>query len=212
MHEYIYRMNKQRQSVLWASGAALMGALGWAGWRRWRRETETPAYRVLATKGDVEVRQYGPSLVAATELQGSFSDSLNAGFHRLAGYIFGGNQRQQSIAMTAPVNMQRLGNAWRMSFFMPSAFSSLEALPSPKDSRVHLEPVPGRRVAVRRFSGVATEAVVKEEEAWLLAELRERGLRPVGAPVLAQYNSPFVPAFLRRNEILIDVQPLEWVH
>src|SRR6218665_4168645 len=57
VHEYIYRMNKQRQSVLWASGAALMGALGWAGWRRWRRETETPAYRVLATKGNVEVRR-----------------------------------------------------------------------------------------------------------------------------------------------------------
>ncbi|ATB30489.1 SOUL family heme-binding protein [Melittangium boletus] len=205
-------MNKQRQTMLWASSAALMGALGWVGWRRWRREIETPSYQVLATKGGLEVRQYGPAVVAATDLQGSFTESLRAGFHLLAGYIFGGNQRHQSIAMTAPVGLQRRGNAWRMTFVMPSSFSSLETLPAPNDSRVQLEPVPGRRVAVRRFSGSATEAAMKEEEAWLLAELRRQGLRPVGAPVLAQYNAPFVPPFMRRNEIHIDVQPLEWVH
>jgi len=204
-------MDRQRQAVVWASGAALVGALGWVGWRRWRQGTETPDYRVLAVKGGLEVRQYGPLVVAATHLQGSFADSLETGFHRLAGYIFGGNQRRQSIAMTAPVGLQRQADVWRMTFVMPAALS-LETLPTPRDSRVLLEKVPARRVAVRRFSGRAHEATVKAQQEGLLAEIRRQGMRPVGAPVLAQYNSPFVPPFLRRNEILIEVQPLEWVH
>lgn len=229
--DYLPRMNKQSRTALWASGAVVAGALGWAGWRLFKeKDTPEPAYRVLSVKDDVELRQYEPTLVAVTELQGEFDASLNEGFHRLAGYIFGGNQRKQSLAMTAPVGMQqrgvgqserlemtapvgmqRQGAVWRMTFVMPEGYT-LETLPEPLDARVRLESVPGKRVAARRFSGSAPESVAKTEQARLLEDLRKQGLRPVGEPVLAQYNSPFMPPFLRRNEILVDVEAEESVH
>lgn len=225
-------MNKQTRTVLWASGTALVGALGWAGWRLFQeKNVEVPEYRVLSVKDGVELREYGPTIVAVTEVEGDFDASLEAGFRRLAGYIFGGNRSKQSIAMTAPVGlqrasdseqgeriamtapvgMQRSGPVWRMTFVMPSEYT-LETLPEPVDTRVRLESVPGKRVAVRSFSGSAPESVANAEQARLLEELRKLGLRAVGEPVLAQYNSPFMPPFLRRNEIQVDVQPVEPVH
>ncbi len=226
-------MNKQTRTVLWASGTVLAGALGWAGWRLFQEKNiEEPEYRVLSVKDGVELREYVPTLVAVTEVEGEFDASLNEGFRRLAGYIFGGNRSKQSIsmtapvglqrasdsaqggeriAMTAPVGLQRSGQVWRMTFVMPSDYT-LETLPEPVDTRVRLETVPGKRVAVRSFSGSAPESVAKAEEARLLEDLREQGLRPVGEPVLAQYNSPFMPPFLRRNEIQVDVQAVEPVH
>ncbi|HYO74485.1 MAG TPA: heme-binding protein [Archangium sp.] len=225
-------MNKQTRKVLWASGTVLAGALGWAGWRLFQEKNlEEPGYRVLSVKEGVELREYVPTLVAVTEVEGEFDASLNEGFRRLAGYIFGGNRSKQSIAMTAPVGlqrasgseqgeriamtvpvgMQRSGQVWRITFVVPSEYT-LETLPEPVDTRVRLERVPGRRVAVRRFSGSAPESVAKAEQERLLEDLRQQGLRPVGEPVLAQYNSPFMPPFLRRNEILVDVQAVEPVH
>jgi hypothetical protein len=32
-----------------------------------------------------------------------------------------------------------------------------------------------------------------------------RGLEATGEPVLARYNPPFMPSFMRRNEVLIPV-------
>ena len=77
-------MSRQRQTLWWASGVALAGMLGWVGWRRWRAEPESPGYQVLAVKDGLEVRQYRPLLVAVTELSGSFAQSLEEGFDRLA--------------------------------------------------------------------------------------------------------------------------------
>ena len=36
--------------------------------------------------------------------------------------------------------------------------------------------------------------------------IEERGLRPVGEPIFARYNPPFMPWFLRRNEVLVQVE------
>ncbi|WP_434383180.1 SOUL family heme-binding protein [Melittangium boletus] len=224
-------MNRQRQVVAWASGAVVVGALGWAGWKVFHKKTGEPRYRVVGEQGGVELRQYGPTLVAVTEVEGAFDKAVNEGFHRLAGYIFGGNQRELSLPMTAPVGLrraeaappgeklpmtapvglQRDGARWRMTFVMPEGYT-LDTLPEPLDSRVRLEAVPGKRVAAWRFSGGVPESVAKAEETRMLGLLRAQGIRPTGAPVLAQYNSPFVPPFLRRNEILVDVSGPEAMH
>jgi hypothetical protein len=36
--------------------------------------------------------------------------------------------------------------------------------------------------------------------------IRDRGLTVVGEPVFARYDPPFMPWFLRRNEIQIEVE------
>ena len=39
-----------------------------------------------------------------------------------------------------------------------------------------------------------------------IAFLREKGIQIKGDPVWARYNAPFVPWFLRRNEIMIEIE------
>jgi hypothetical protein len=40
----------------------------------------------------------------------------------------------------------------------------------------------------------------------LMSLIQEQGLRPVGEPIFARYNPPFMPWFLRRNEVLVQVE------
>jgi effector-binding domain-containing protein len=155
-----------------------------------------------------------------TVVEGDFEKVGSEGFRRLADYINGNNRRRQSIAMTAPVGQesgsqkiamtapvgqQSSGDRWRITFMMPAEYS-LERLPQPLDDRISLQPVPARRMAAVRYSGTWSRSGYEKNLANLLAWLQEQGLQPVGDPVWARYNPPFMPWFLRRNEVLIAVE------
>ena len=108
--------------------------------------------------------------------------------------------------MTSPVGQQRNKDKWAVSFMMPSSYS-LEALPQPNNPSVSLRQVPERYIAVVRYSGFWSEKAytlnLKKLESWLV----KQQMNAVGEPIWAKYNPPFMPWFLRRNEILI---PIEW--
>jgi hypothetical protein len=182
--------------------------------------TEEPAFSVVIQEGAFEVRDY-PALVAAeVSVAGSRDEASNAGFRLLAGYIFGGNTRRQSIAMTAPVVQEHSTNetiamtapvtqsgrdgAWVVRFVMPSAYT-LETLPLPNDARVRLVPVPPQRFAVVRFSGLAQSADVERRTATLQVFMERRQLSGAGPASLARYDPPWTPWFMRRNEVWIPV-------
>ena len=61
-------------------------------------------------------------------------------------------------------------------------------------------------MAAVRYSGTWSRTGYEENLARLLAWLQEQGLKSIGEPVWARYNPPFMPWFLRRNEVLIAVQ------
>lgn len=176
--------------------------------------TERPSFVVERRGSGLEIRQYRPYIVAQTEVNGSMEAAGNEGFRRLAGYIFGGNGSGQKIAMTAPVAMApapeetRLtpnGSGFVVQFMMPSSFT-LASLPSPKDGRVAFLELPGRRMAALAYRGNWSETRYLAHLEKLNAALAMEGLKAKGSPVWARYNPPFMPTFMRTNEILVEIQ------
>lgn len=163
---------------------------------------EEPEFDVLATLGAVEFRRYGPTLQAVTPMTSSGSS-----FRRLAGFIFGGNDRKESIAMTAPVQENLTGDDQQMAFFMPTPYS-LGTLPQPNEADVQLREVPSRLVAVLAFSGWATSSRVDKHQRLLDRRLAEAGVGVRGEWLLNQYDPPWALPFLRRNEIWVEVDGL----
>ena len=181
---------------------------------------EKAKYTVLEKEDDFEIRQYDPQIVAETFVLGDLEEVGNEGFRRLYAYISGENMKKQSIsmtapvgqetgsqkiAMTAPVKQEKNDDQWRITFLMPAEYT-LEMLPEPKDTRVVLAQEPGRLMAAVKYSGTWSEEGYEENKALLEEYTQKRGLTIAGAPVWARYDPPFMPWFLRRNEVLIPVE------
>jgi hypothetical protein len=183
---------------------------------------ETPAYEVLRHEGPFELRRYEGYITARVHVRASgYGAAASAGFNPLAGYIFGNNhasdriamtapvtagrQEGETIAMTAPVTAARSQGDYVVTFTMPSGYS-MEDLPKPNDPRVILEAVGPHEVAAVRFGGRMSERSAARARRDLELWMDEQGLRAAGEPVVAQYDAPYVPGFVRRNEILIPVE------
>ncbi|MFT6347922.1 MAG: hypothetical protein ACJAYB_000923, partial [Psychromonas sp.] len=65
--------------------------------------------------------------------------------------------------------------------------------------------VPARLIAVVRYSGFWSEKSYLRNLIKLQNWIENSSLTPVGEPIWARYNPPFMPWFLRRNEILVPV-------
>jgi hypothetical protein len=186
---------------------------------------EEPRYEVLASTGDYEVRRYDSYIIAETDVEGTYKTAGNKAFRILAGYIFGDNQAAEKMAMTAPVGSRPADDSVKMkmtapvtsapaedesgsytySFVMENRYS-LETLPVPNDPRVRLRVVPERTMAVHRYSGTWSEDNYLKHERTLLDALADDGVSTRGAPVSARYNAPFTPWFMRRNEVMIEIE------
>jgi hypothetical protein len=184
---------------------------------------EEPGFAVLEHDGAFELRNYAPYLVAETRVEADFERAGNVAFRRLFGYISGDNTARQKIAMTAPVTQSRSagrgekiamtapvaqqadGTGYRVAFIVPAKYT-LDTVPQPSDPTVEIRAVPAQLVAAWRYSGRWTTANYRQHEAELRRAISARDLEATGEPVLARYNPPFMPSFLRRNEVLIPVK------
>ena len=166
---------------------------------------EEPRYEVITAweEHGIELRSYSPRLLAVTTM----TQGQNNGFRVLAGYIFGGNNSDQKIAMTAPVQ-RSMDDSAEMAFMMPAEYS-LSDLPTPEDDRVSFREAPGYTAAVIQFSGWAD--MEKAEANWqvLQAFLTEQDIAIAGEPSLNQYNPPWTLPFMRRNEIIVPISDAE---
>lgn len=185
---------------------------------------EQPDFDVLEERKDYEIRRYSPYLVAETIVEGDFKDAGNDAFRILAGYIFGDNtaaekmnmtapvesgQADDSVAMnmTAPVTSQPTGDEigrYTYRFVMESKYT-METLPQPNDTRVRIREVEARTMAVLGYSGFWTRSNYEKHRQELLSALEEDGIETLSEPLLARYNSPFTPWFLRRNEVMVEI-------
>lgn len=186
---------------------------------------ERPQYDVLASTDDYEIRRYDSYIVAETDVEGTYKTAGNKAFKILAGYIFGDNRASEKMAMTAPVESRPASESVTMKMtapvtssasadeaglytysFVMEKKSTRETLPLPNDPRVRIRVVPARTVAVHRYSGSWSEKNYAKHERVLLDALAYDGVSTRGAPISARYNAPFTPWFMRRNEVMIEIE------
>ena len=182
--------------------------------------TEEAKYTVVKRQDAFELRDYAPHILAETVVDGRLEDASNKAFNRLIRYISGNSESRnkvamtapvsqspspEKIAMTAPVGQRSVGDKWAVSFMMPAS-STMATLPKPNDASVILREVPARRMAAVRYSGRWSEANYKQHKLELEAWIRKNDFTIIGDPAWARYDPPYMPWFMRRNEILIPVE------
>ncbi|MSS74854.1 heme-binding protein [Candidatus Pacearchaeota archaeon] len=185
---------------------------------------EQADYTVIKKMKGYEIREYPAHIIAQTTVKGSYGESMNNGFRIVAGYIFGGNTKKESIAMTAPVVSQSgkgekisesiamtapvvvtaEGESQIISFGMPRSYT-LETLPTPNDPRVKIVMIPTKKYAVLQFSGYRSDARVKKMQEKLASSLVRDGVSTEGSTAYAGYNAPWTPPWMNRNEVLVEV-------
>jgi len=184
-----------------------------------------PDYTVVAATDDYEIRDYQAYTVATTSMadeegaaamRGVLDDPAEQGvaFNTLAAYIFGANADDRVMDMTTPVTTTASGE---MRFYVEdSAPDPLQQDASrnaydTSHSKIRIERIPAARLAVRRFSGFATQGEIARQKQSLLAALAMDGAEldvPHGQTVghvVFQYNPPYTLPVLRRNEIAVPV-------
>ncbi len=181
---------------------------------------EEPDHEVIRKFDTVELRQYAPYVVAEVVLETSAEDAGKQAFPILAGYIFGKNKGEKKFAMTAPVTQTAapmrmdmtapvtqaaVAGGMRVQFVLPKGVT-LATAPEPIDPRVQLREVPASTWAVIRYSGAWSQSNYAEHLDKLKAALQAAGVATQGEPMLARYNGPMTPWFMRRNEIWLALR------
>jgi hypothetical protein len=183
-------------------------------------DVEQAKYDVVEKYDHIEVRDYGPQLVAQVKVSGERQDAIKDGFKAIADYIFGNNTSQSKIAMTAPVTQepsekiamtapvmqQGQDTSWVVQFVMPASYSA-RTLPKPNNKRVMIKETPQKRFAVIRFSGAVNEEVLQDQTDQLNAFMIAKKMQRLSLPQYAFYNPPWTLPFLRRNEVMIEIKP-----
>lgn len=181
---------------------------------------ERPSFELLAKEDGFQIRRYPSLIVAETAMPppSSDGDRDSSPFMTLAGFIgvlstpanhAPGTEEPVPIAMTAPVLSP--GDSTKMSFVMPREFT-MESMPVPNDPAVTVSELPSTVYAVTTFSGWAREEEMQAQATALLDKLDAKGMAlkrdAAGKPVWlqARYDSPWVPAEKRTNEVLVELE------
>lgn len=194
--------------------------------------TEQQPYQMVQKYADFEVRRYPEHLLAEVVVEGSFEEAGNKAFRYLFSYIGGENRSSKKVAMTAPVVQDAASekiqmtapvvqqglvargvdetaggtdaSKFRVAFVLPEDFT-IGTAPLPTNSLVVLRVVPESLAAVTSFSGRWSSESYQRHLDTLERALGAAGLHSIGAPRFARFDPPIKPGFLRRNEIILDL-------
>ena len=169
-----------------------------------QRNIETYPYVVNKKYEAFEIRSYEATLFTSVQLTGNkYKDASSKGFSILAGYIFGGNENNEKIAMTSPVAMS-LEDSMTMMFMVPKKFKK-ETLPQPDQSQIKFREEPAKTVAAITFGGWANDEKIEKYKQQLKSALDSEGIIYTNRFYFFGYNAPF-EFFNRKNEVIVELE------
>ena len=113
-------------------------------------------------------------------------------------------QEGTKIEMTAPVQQEKTGKEWIVSFIMPSKFS-MNTLPKPTNDKIKIVQMPSKNYAAIVFSGRATKDNLTANTLELKEYISRSNYSIRGNPKYAFYNPPWTLPFMRRNEVQFEL-------
>ena len=173
-------------------------------------EYEQPSYKVILEQDKFSIRDYSEVIVVETEVVASRRDVTSEAFRKLFRYISGNNEANLEISMTSPVAQTltnqdgEIGENWAVRFFLPRSLSE-ENIPQPSERGVAVVKLKAQKYGSVSFKGTQNDKKVSKNLAKLEAFIAENDYEVSGPPVYAFYDPPFIPWFLRDNEILLPV-------
>ena len=162
-----------------------------------------PEYKLLDKLNNIEIREYSSYVVARTSLNIQQKEDNNM-FRTLASYIFGGNENNESIPMTAPVTTYGDDKDYHMIFYMLDADSPGD-LPNPNGQQIQFEDFNLGKCAVISFSWFTSKNRVQYYTELLKDYISKNDLIEQSPFMINRYDPPWKLPFLRRNEILVKV-------
>ncbi|PQB08723.1 soul heme-binding protein [Polaribacter filamentus] len=169
-----------------------------------QKNIEKYPYKVVKNYSDFEIRIYEASLFTSVKLSNNtYKETSSKGFSILAGYIFGGNNKNEKIAMTSPVAMT-IDDATTMMFLVPKKYTK-ETLPKPNNGAIQFTEMPAKKVAAITFNGWANDDKIKDYKEKLMAALDKNGIKYTANFYFLGYNAPF-ELLNRKNEVIVELE------
>jgi hypothetical protein len=169
-----------------------------------QRNIETYSYSINKKYNTFEIRSYEETLFTSIKLSTKgYENSSSKGFSILAGYIFGGNERNEKISMTSPVAM-KLEDSMTMMFMVPKELKK-EMLPKPNQSLIEFKEEPAKTVAAISFSGLANNKKIEKYKQKLQSALDAEGIAYTERFYFLGYNAPY-EFFNRKNEVIVELR------
>jgi hypothetical protein len=183
---------------------------------------EKPRYTVEKKDGKFEIRDYEGYILAQVEVKSDYSSATSQGFRALFNYIVGDNAKRSKIAMTVPVTQEVMiepeqipmtgpvsveltgANDYNVAFMMPSGYT-MDTLPEPNNKGITFKEVKPHRSAALRFSGYMDGEKAMRRIAELKEWMAKNGLKPKSHFTVARYDPPWIPGFLRNNEVIVEI-------
>jgi hypothetical protein len=166
--------------------------------------TELKTYKIVKKVDNIEIRFYPATTLATVNSNAkSYRELASPGFRKLAGFIFGGNNKNIKIPMTSPVQMDINNESSSMSFIMPKGYDSSN-LPIPNDNGVKIQQSTDEYVAAIRFGGFVNEKKIEDYKKKLIDILYKNNIKTLGNCRYLGYNPPY-QLFGRRNELIIRI-------
>lgn len=159
---------------------------------------QTFPYEVITSSPRFEVRKMGEYFVVKSSVKENMGYE---GFNDCFRYISGDNETGQKFSMTTPV-INKLDDQ-RMQ---DTAFVLLnqDQFPNPH-GHARVEKVSSSTMVVIKFKGNISKAIIHQKIQELKAYISSQNYDIKDGPWLARYNPPFIPGFLKRNEIMMEV-------